>query len=63
MKHFTILLLLVVCGYVAYQITPADARSAGLSFLARHALKLGGLVLVLLLLLAAAVRFPASTIF
>lgn len=62
MKGFLFACFLVVVGYVAWQITPSDARSAGLGFIAKHGVRLGVLLFLVLLLLGAAVLFPSVQI-
>lgn len=63
MKHLLILLVLVVLGYAAWQVADKKARKVVTNELMYHGLRLGGLVLVLVLLLAAAIYLPSSVIF
>lgn len=63
MKHLLILLVIVVLGYAAWQLADKKARKVVTSELMYHSLRLGALVVLLLLLVAAAVNLPASIIF
>ena len=62
MKHLLVILFMVVLGYALWATTDKPARKSALQLITRHGLRLGGLVLIVLLLLAAAVNLPASLI-
>lgn len=62
MKHLFLLIIVVLIGYVVWQVTEPAARSKGLSFLVKHGLKLGGLILVLLGLVGLAHYLPSTSL-
>lgn len=62
MQHLLLILLVAVLGYVLWAVADKYARKAGLHFITHHGLRLGGLVLLVLLLLAAASHLPAINI-
>lgn len=62
MKHLFLILVLLVVGYTAWTLSDKYARRAALQAITRHALRLGALILVVLLLLAAAVHLTSTPI-
>ena len=60
MKHLYLLLLLVVNGYFVWVCTPDEQREALRRVASHHGLRLLALVAIVLLLVAAAVYFPAT---
>ena len=60
MKHLYLILLLVVNGYFVWVFTPAEQREAFRRVASHHGLRLLALVAIVLLLVAAAVYFPAT---
>ena len=63
MKHLLLLLFLAVLGYALWAATNEKTRQSYLQIAMHHGLRLGGLVLVVLLLLFAAINLPSSVIF
>lgn len=63
MKHLLLLIVIIVGGYVAWNIADQKVRDSTLTEITRHGLRLGALAILLLLLVAAAVYFPASNLF
>lgn len=62
MKHATFFIVIAVVGYAAIQfMTPREFRGFRRA-VTYHGLRLGALLLVVGLLLAVAVNFPASSI-
>ena len=62
MKHLFLLLVLAGVGYGAWFFIPKARRDAGLRHLARHAVRLGVIALLLLALLALAYYIPSTHI-
>lgn len=60
MRHLLLILVLLVGGYVAWSVSNKSERNAASRFITRHGLRLGFLVLVVLLLLAAAANLPST---
>lgn len=62
MKHLVVLLVLLFAGYGAWQATAPLTRRHELRLIARHGLRLGAVVLILLALLALAYHLPSAKI-
>lgn len=60
MKHAAILIVLVVGGYTAFQFMSPPERKSFRSSATKHVLRLAGLLLLVGMLIAVAVWFPAS---
>lgn len=60
MKHFALLVVIAVVGYTLWQFTSRRERTTFAKLATHHALRLGAIIFVIALLLAAAVYFPAS---
>ena len=63
MKHFLLILVVLVVGYAGWQVSNREARrliSSGLSY---HVPRLGGLLLAAMLLAWAAFHFSSTPIF
>lgn len=62
MKHLFLILVLAVVLYVVWAVSDKKSRKDSVAFLMRHGVRLGLLVLVVLLLVAAAVYLPATSL-
>lgn len=62
MKHLLLILVLLVLGYVLWTISDKGARKAASRFITTHALRLGFLILVVLLLVVAAANLPSTSL-
>ena len=62
MKHLFLILVLLVVGYTVWTLSDKYARRAAMQAITRHAFRLGALVFVVLLLLAAAVKLTSTQI-
>lgn len=60
MKHLLLILVLLVAGYAAWTIADKPARKAASRFIGTHALRLGLLIVVVLLLVLAAANLPST---
>lgn len=60
MKHLFLLLVLIVVGYAAWTMSDKYARRAAMQGITRHGLRLGALILVALLLVAAATKLTST---
>lgn len=60
MRHLLLILVLMVAGYLGWQLSDKSERRSASRFLTYHAPRLGGLVLLVLLLVAAAVYLPST---
>lgn len=63
MKHLLLLLFLVIVGYAAWSAADKKVRKVVVSDLTYHGLRLGALILLLLLVVAAAMNLPSSVLF
>jgi hypothetical protein len=52
MKHLLLILTVLVIGYVLWQVSDPEERSKASKFITGHGLRLGGLILLVLLLAA-----------
>lgn len=62
MKHLLFLIVAVVIGYGLWTSISAKERRSAMASITRHGLRLGALILLLLLMVAAAVYLPASSL-
>lgn len=62
MKHLLVLLVLLLLGYCVWQASDRPERKSAMKAITYHGFRIGALVLVLLLLVAAAVYLPSSSI-
>ncbi|WP_421883170.1 hypothetical protein [Methylibium sp.] len=62
MKHLLLILIVAVVVYAAWNLASPIERRHGARLITRHALRLGAIVAVVLLLLAAAYYLPATGI-
>lgn len=60
MRHLLALLVLIVAGCGVWALSDPRERTSALQLITHHGLRLGALVLIVLLLLAAAVYLPAT---
>lgn len=60
MKHMLLILVLLVCAYVAWTISDKRERAMAAKFATKHGLRLGLILLVVLLLVAAATNLPST---
>ncbi|MGA0609267.1 hypothetical protein [Caldimonas sp. KR1-144] len=60
MKHLVLLLAAVIGLYVAWQLTAPLKREKALGLAARHAWRLGAMVLIVLALAAASYHFSST---
>jgi len=63
MKHFFLLVVLAVLGYVSYQMASPIERRHASRLITRHGMRIAGILLVIFGLLAAAFYFPSTSIF
>jgi len=62
MKHALILLIILISAYIAFNITPSEERNSALRVITKHALFIGAIILLVLVVLAFASYFPASSL-
>ena len=62
MKHLFLILVALVVGYAAWTLSDKYARRAAMQAVTRHAIRLGALIFVVLLLLGAAVKLTSTQI-
>ncbi|WOB06541.1 hypothetical protein [Piscinibacter gummiphilus] len=62
MKHLLILLAIIFICYFVWQITSPKKRRKGLRLITRHAIRLGALIVVALVLFAIAYYAPSTSI-
>ena len=60
MKHLFVLIILVVAGYVAWQVSDPETRKSSARFLTKHGIALGAILVVLLSLVATANYLPSQ---
>lgn len=62
MKHLFLILVLLVSGYGVWQFAPRKERDKFAKVASHHGFRLGALIAIVLLLVAAAVYFPATAL-
>ena len=63
MKHFFLIIVLALVGYVAYEMASPIERRHASRLITRHGLRIAAILLVIFGLLAAAFYLPTSIIF
>lgn len=62
MKHLLLALFVAVVGYAFWVLSDRRERMVAMRHITRHALRLGAIVLILVLLLLAATQLPSTSI-
>lgn len=62
MRHFLLLLVVVIVGYAAWNLADRAERTIALRGLTRHGIRLGAVILVLLALLLIATQLSSTSI-
>ena len=62
MKHALLLLVVLLSAYIAFNTTPSKERNSALKVITKHALFVGAIILLVLIVLAFATYFPASSL-
>jgi hypothetical protein len=62
MKHFFLILILIIAGYGLWQLADHTERSLALKQITRHGIRLLAVLLVLVALLLGATQFTSTSI-